>query len=96
SNRIHFSVPAGSRPELVELRVDVSFARLNTFRLTIDKRDQARAGTIHNLMRDSNGLLRLQLNTSSLSVGDYKVRVEGVTMRGQLVPVAWFNVRVAG
>lgn len=96
SNRIHFTVPAGARSELVELRVDVAFARHNAFRLTIDKRDQARAGTIHNLMRDSNGVLRLQLNTSGLSVGDYKVKVEGVTSRGQLVPVAWFNVRVAG
>ena len=96
SNRIHFTVPANPRPELVELRVDVSFARQNAFRLTIDKRDQARAGTIHNLMRDSNGVLRLTLNTSGLNAGDYRVRVEGVTTRGQLVPVAWFNVRVAG
>lgn len=88
-------VQLGERPELIELHVDVSFARQSTFRLTIDKKDQARAGAIHNLLRDSNGVLRVTLNTSSLHPGDYKIAVEGVTMRGTLVPVAWFTVRVA-
>lgn len=88
-------VRLGERPELIELRVDVSFARQNAFRLTVDKKDQARAGTIHNLLRDSNGVLRLTLNTSGLHPGDYKVAVEGVTSRGALVRVAWFTVRVA-
>lgn len=95
TSRPSLSVQLGERPELIELRVDVSFARQNAFRLTIDKKDQARAGTIHNLLRDSNGVLRVTLNTSGLHPGDYKVAIEGVTMRGTLIPVAWFTVRVA-
>jgi hypothetical protein len=94
TSRAALTVQLGERPELIELRVDVSFARQNAFRLTSDKRDRARAGTIHNLVRDSNGILRLTLNTSGLHPGDYQVAIEGVTMRGALVPVAWFTVRV--
>lgn len=95
SSKPNLTVQLGERVELIELRIDVSFARQNTYRLTIDRKDQARAGTIHNLLRDSNGLLRLTLNTSGLYPGDYKVAVEGVTMRSALLPVAWFTVRVA-
>jgi len=96
TNRMHLTLQPGERPELLDMRVDVSFARLNAFRVTIDKQDQARVGTIHNLLRDSNGQLRVTVNTSSLHRGVYKVTIAGVTMRGQLVPVAWFNLRVAG
>ena len=60
---------AGEPAELIELRIDVSFARQNAFRLTIDKKDQAHAGMIHNLLRDSNGQLRLTLNSSGLHPG---------------------------
>jgi hypothetical protein len=96
NNRIHLTVQRGERAELLELRVDVRFARLNTFRVTVDKKDQARIGTVYYVLRDSNGNVRLSVNTSSLHRGDYKVRLEGVTRRGDVVPVAWFNVRVAG
>ncbi len=96
SKRIHLTLVQQERPELLELRVDLAFARLNTFRVTVDKGDQARLGTIFYVLRDSNGQLRISLNTSSLHRGDYRVRIEGVTRRGQLVPTAWLNVRVVG
>lgn len=93
--RPNVSLRIGNPPQLVELKIDMSFARQNAFRLTIDKKGQARAGTIHNLLRDSNGELRLFVNTSSLTQGDYQVAIEGVTSRGVLVPVAWMTVRVS-
>jgi hypothetical protein len=80
--------------ELVEMRVDVSFARHNLFRLTVDKRNQARAGTLHNVLRDSNGEIRFALNTSGLRAGEYQVAIEGIGPRGTVVPVAWMTVRV--
>ena len=80
--------------DLVELVINVSAARYNAFRVTIDKKDQARAGTIHNLLRDSNGNLRLFVNSSALRPGDYKMTLEGVPGRGAPVPVGWLNVRV--
>lgn len=96
SNRIHLTVRRTEPPELIEIRVDVGFARLNTFRVTVDKKDQARIGTLYYVLRDSNGHVRMSVNTSSLHRGDYKVKLEGVARRGQLVPVAWFNLRVVG
>jgi len=95
TGRAHVSVQSG-RVELLELRVDVSFARTNAFRLTVEKQGQARVGTIHNLLRDSNGQLRVTVNTSGLHAGLYKVRIDGVTSRSQLIPTGSFNVRVAG
>jgi hypothetical protein len=94
SDRADVTLRAGQAAEWIELRIDVSFARQNAFRLTIDKKDQAHAGVIHNLLRDSNGQLRLTLNSSGLHPGSYRVAIDGVTMRGARVPVAWFTVRV--
>jgi hypothetical protein len=81
-------------PELIELHVDLSYTRLNVFRFTIDKRNQARAGSIYNVLRDSNGEVRFAFNTSALTPGDYTVAIEGVPARGNRVPVGWFTVRI--
>jgi hypothetical protein len=81
-------------PDLIELHVDLSYTRLNVFRFTIDKRNQARAGSIYNVLRDSNGEVRFAFNSSALTPGDYAVVIEGVPQRGTRVPVGWFTVRV--
>ncbi len=39
------------------------------------------------LLRDSNGNLRLALNSSMLPPGGYEMRVEGLTWRGEAVPL---------
>ncbi len=80
--------------ELVELLVNVSHARQNAFRVIIDKKDQGRGGTIHNLLRDSNGDLRLIFNSSALRPGDYTMTIEGLPFRGAPVPAGWMTVRV--
>lgn len=80
--------------ELVELRVNVAYARQNAFRVIVDKKDQGRGGTIHNLLRDSNGDLRLIFNSSALRPGDYTLTIEGLPFRGAPVPVGWTTVRV--
>lgn len=82
-------------PDLIELHVDLSYTRLNLFRFTVDKRNQARAGSIYNVLRDSNGEARFAFNTSALTPGDYAVVIEGVPPRGNRVPVGWFTVHVA-
>jgi hypothetical protein len=80
--------------DLVELVLNVSATRYNTYRLTVDKKGQGRAGSIHNLLRDSNGNLRMVINSSALRPGNYKVTIEGVPGRGSPVAVGWLNVRV--
>jgi hypothetical protein len=81
-------------PELIELHVDLSYSRLNVFRFTVDKKGQARAGSIYNVMRDSNGEVRFAFNTSALTPGDYAVLIEAVLQRGNRIPAGWFTVRV--
>ncbi|HZF26686.1 MAG TPA: hypothetical protein VEZ88_10540 [Steroidobacteraceae bacterium] len=81
-------------PELIELHIDVSYTRINVFRLTIDKKNQARAGTIYHAVKDSNGELRFAFNTSALTAGDYAVAIEGIGARGNRIGVGWLTMRV--
>jgi hypothetical protein len=94
SSRTQFTVSGGGTPQLVEVRIDVSHALQTAFRITIDKKDQARVGILDRVLRDSNGLIKMTFNTSGVSPGIYKFRIEGITMRGDLIPVAWMNVQV--
>jgi hypothetical protein len=93
SNQVSLRLQLQDTAELVELLINVSYARFNTFRVTIDKKDQGRGGTIHNLLRDSNGNLRLIVNSSALRPGDYKVVIEGLARSGP-VAVGWVTLRV--
>jgi hypothetical protein len=94
TSRVALQLKLKDTAELVELLVNVSYARYNAFRLTIDKKNQGRGGTIHNLLRDSNGNLRLIINSSALRPGDYKVVIEGLSRSGP-VPVGWVTLRVS-
>jgi hypothetical protein len=94
SSRVHFSISGAGHPQLLELKIDVSHALQNAFRVTIDKKDQARVGTIDRVLRDSNGLLKFTFNTSGVTPGLYRFRIEGITIRGDVKPVAWMNVEV--
>jgi len=94
SSRVQFSIPGGDRPQLLQLKVDVSSALQSAFRVTIDKKDQARVGTIDRVLRDSNGLIKFTFNTSGVTPGIYRFRFEGITMRNDVIPVAWMNVQV--
>ena len=95
TSRVALQLQLKDTAELVELLVNVSYARYNAFRLTIDKKDQGRSGTIHNLLRDSNGNLRLSINSSALRPGDYRLVIEGLSRSGA-VPVGWVTLRVLG
>ena len=94
TDRAHLSVYGGEHPQLIEMKVDVSHALQNAFRVTIDKKDQARVGVIDRVLRDSNGQLKFTFNTSGVSPGLYRFRIEGITMRGDIIPTAWLNVQV--
>jgi hypothetical protein len=94
TNRTALTLQLKETADLVELVLNMSSARYNTFRVIVDKKDQGRAGAIHNLLRDSNGNLRLIVNSSALRPGNYQVTIEGLPGRGSPVAVGWFNVRV--
>lgn len=79
----------GGRTELADLRLDVSWSEYLLFRITIDRVDQGRFAVLSNVARDSNGQLRIALNSSALGPGDYQLEIEGLDKWGKPVPQAW-------
>jgi hypothetical protein len=82
----------GSDAQMADLKLDLSWSQFNAFRITIDRVGQGRVGVLHNLQRDSNGNLHLELNSTALGPGDYPLTIEGLTWRGETVPQAWTTI----
>ncbi|HEY6451768.1 MAG TPA: hypothetical protein VIX87_04145 [Steroidobacteraceae bacterium] len=85
----------GSKAEMADLKIDVSWSGFNAFRVTLDRVDQGRVAVLHNVLRDSNGVLHLGLNSSALGPGDYEFSIDGLTWRGDAVPQAWATITIA-
>jgi hypothetical protein len=81
-------VVSHSAPLLMDLHIDLSYTNKQMqFRMVVDKQDQGRALVLDNLLKDSNGELRMTLNSTGLSVGIYKARIEALPIHGSPVPV---------
>jgi hypothetical protein len=85
----------GKDAELADFKFDVSWSTFNNFRITIDRVDQGRVAVLGNLMRDSNGHLRIALNSSAIGPGDYDIEFEGLDWRGNPAPQAWARFTVS-
>jgi hypothetical protein len=81
-------------PELIELFLPVGYARFQVFAVTIDKADQGRMMVLQRLSPDSNGDLRISLNSSAFGPGEYRLRLHGYTWRGQRVDAGWVRIVV--
>jgi hypothetical protein len=79
-------------PELIELFLPVGYARYQAFAVTIDKADQGRMMVLRRMSPDSNGDLRLSLNSSAFGPGEYRIRLQGYTWRGQRVDAGWVRL----
>jgi hypothetical protein len=75
--------------EFVEMRIDVSWADTPSFRLLLERRGEGRVLLLHNLLRDSNGNLRVALNSSALGPGAYTLAIDSLNWRGEPTPAAW-------
>ncbi|HEY6126535.1 MAG TPA: hypothetical protein VIV63_17910 [Steroidobacteraceae bacterium] len=80
--------------EFAELKADMSWARYSAFKVSIDRVNQGRVAVIDAMEKDSNGHLRLSLNAGAFGPGDYMVTIEGLNLRRQSLPVAWFRITV--
>lgn len=85
----------GSTGELANLKVDVSWSKFTNFRVLIDRLDQGRVAVLGNQVRDSNGHLRIALNSSALGPGDYQLTMEGLDWRGNAEPQAWVTFAIS-
>jgi hypothetical protein len=75
--------------EFVEMRIDVSWADTPSFRLLVERSGEGRVLLLHNLLRDSNGNLRVSLNSSALGPGIYTLTIDSLNWRGAPTPAAW-------
>ena len=81
-------------PELLDLYLPIGYAQFPTFAITIDKVDQGRMMILQRVMPDSNRDIRLSLNSSAFGPGEYRIRIEGYTWRGQRVDAGWVRLVV--
>jgi hypothetical protein len=89
---VHSLVMIGGQAQMADLKIDVSWSQFTVFQVTIDRVDQGRVGVLHNMQRDSNGNLHLELNSTALGPGAYQLSIEGLTWRGETVPQAWATI----
>jgi hypothetical protein len=82
-------------PLLMEVHIDLGYTnKLMEFQLFVDKKDQGRALILNDLLKDSNGELRLTVNSTGLSAGIYNVRIEALPPRGIPIPIGWLLLDV--
>lgn len=85
---VHWPEP----PQLLELYLPVGYAEYLNFALVVDKVDHGRVMVIERMAPDSNRDLRLSLNSSAFGPGEYRLRVQGYTWRGNRVDVGWVRL----
>ncbi|HLQ07647.1 MAG TPA: hypothetical protein VK128_01175 [Steroidobacteraceae bacterium] len=93
SNTPAISIGGGST-QLADFKIDESRSPYHSFRVTIDRIDQGRVGVITNLAKDSNGHLRIALNSSALGPGNYQLTIEGLNWHGDPEPDSWITIGV--
>jgi hypothetical protein len=79
-------------PQLMTLIIDAKEERFATYQITINKTDGTFVMQLHRIARDSNKEVQFRLNSSAFGPGEYILRVEGYTWKGQLQPVGWAMV----
>ncbi len=94
SNSPAITIGGGGSAQLVDLKIDESRSAYHAFRVTIDRIDQGRVAVINNLDKDSNGHLRIALNSSALGPGNYQLTLEGLDWRGQPQPDSWITIGI--
>ncbi|HXS28926.1 MAG TPA: hypothetical protein VN730_14775 [Steroidobacteraceae bacterium] len=87
-------IGGGGQTQLAQLLLDMSRSPYKMFRVTIDRIDQGRVAIINNLGKDSNGHLRIALNSSALGPGNYQFTIEGLTWRGEPEPDSWITIGI--
>jgi hypothetical protein len=76
-------------PALIDLNIDMGYSRENLYRIVVDKREQGRVIVLDNLLKDSNGDLKIAFNTSGLAAGLYDVQIQALPPRGVATPAGW-------
>ena len=81
---------------VVLLVLEMLWARstLVVFAVTFDKVDTGRVLDLQRVTADSNRELRLTLNSSAFGPGEYRIRLQGYTWKGQRIDAGWVRLVV--
>jgi hypothetical protein len=88
------AVVGGSQTQMADFKIDMSWSKYTAYRVSIDRIDQGRVEVLYGQLRDSNGLVKLALNSSALGPGDYQITLEGLTPYGDIIPQAWTTIGI--
>lgn len=80
--------------DFAEMKADLSWTRFNLFRVSIDRVNQGRVAVLDGVSKDSNGQVRISLNAGAFGPGEYSVALEGLNMRRERLPVAWYRFAI--
>lgn len=94
SNTPVIVIGGGSEAQLADFRIDESRSQYRLFRITIDRINQGRVGVIDHLAKDSDGNLRIALNSTALGPGDYQLTIEGLTWQGAPQADSWVTIGI--
>jgi hypothetical protein len=83
-------------PQRIDLLIAVATDRYVQFRVSLLREDGTALLHAERLARDSNGDLRISLNSTLLPNGPYRIRIEGHNWRGELQPVAEAQFQLMG
>jgi hypothetical protein len=92
NNPAAVTVGTPNPPQLIDLHIDMSESRYNTFLITLENVELGRVMQVQRVARDSNRALRLNINSSALGPGNYDLQIEGYTWRGDTYPVGWVRL----
>jgi hypothetical protein len=81
-------------PQMLELRIDASQGKYTQFQITIDKIEGGRVMQVRRVTRDSNKELRLALNSSAFGPGEYLLKIDGYTWKGQAEQFGWLRLNL--
>lgn len=87
-------IGGGTEGLLADFRIDESRSPYRLFRITIDRINQGRVGIIDRIAKDSNGNLRIALNTTALGPGNYLLTIDGLTWQGAPEPDSWVTIGI--
>jgi hypothetical protein len=89
-----YAIGTRASPTFAELHLDVSYVKATLFKVLIKRSDGTYWGRLDNQLRDTNGDLRLAVNTAAFAAGNYEVEIDEVNLRGEGVPVGRVGLQV--
>ena len=83
-------------PQRIDLLIAAATDRYEQFRVSLLRDDGTALLHAERMLRDSNGDLRISVNSTLLPNGMYRIRIEGHNWRGGLEKYAESRLRVSG